>query len=255
MQNDLNMTMLGATFKLEQPQKSGMSIVGTGWLVRVTGEGQEAKIALVTAFHVFDQMKEQNVKVHWRRVDENGKWHREPTEIRIRDENGAQLWLTHPERDIATLWVNPPEQCRENSIPFEALADEKSLKAFEVSIGDELLALGYPRGLSANDIGFAILRSGRVASYPIWPVKDFPTFLMDFSVFTGNSGGPVYMSERLRKRASQSKVDEAHFVAGILTQQVNLNNERLEIGIVVHSAFVRDLLTELLEDDGEWDMV
>lgn len=255
MQNDLNMTMLGATFKLEQAQKSGTVIVGTGWLVRVSGEGADAKIALVTAYHVFDQMKEQNVKVNWRRIDENGKWHREPSEIRIRDENGAQLWLTHPERDIAVIWVNPPEQCRDRAIPFDALADEKSLKTFEVTIGDELLALGFPRGLSANDIGFAILRSGRVASYPIWPVKDFPSFLMDFSVFTGNSGGPVYMSERLRKRGSQKEPDEAHFVAGILTQQVNINNERLEIGIVIHAAFVRDLLVELLEDDGEFDMV
>lgn len=255
MIDDLNMTMLGATFKLEQVLKTGPVIVGTGWLVKVSGDADDGKFALVTAYHVFDQMKENMVKVHWRRVDENGKWHREPSDIQIRDENGHQLWLTHPERDIAALWVNAPDQCRENAIPFKALADEKALKSYEVTIGDELLALGYPRGLSANDIGFAILRSGRVASYPIWPVKDFPTFLMDFSVFTGNSGGPVYMSERLRKRTSQSKPDEAHFVAGILTQQVNLNNEQLDIGVVVHSAFVRDLLTELLEDDGDLDMV
>ncbi len=246
--------MLGATYKLEQTLKNGTVIVGTGWLVRVSGEGAEAKTAIVTAYHVLDQMKEREVKVNWRRLDENGKWHREPQNIAIRNDSGAQLWLTHPERDIAVFWVNAPEQCRDNAIPFDALADEKALKIHEVTIGDELLALGYPRGLSANDIGFAILRSGRVASFPIWPVKDFPSFLMDFSVFAGNSGGPVYMSERLRMRSSQKKADEAHFVAGILTQQVNLNNERLEIGIVLHSAFVRDLLTELLEDDGEWDV-
>ena len=63
-----------------------------------------------------------------------------------------------------------------------------------------MMALGFPRGLAANAAGFPILRSGRVASYPIAPAKIFPTFLLDFSVFPGNSGGPVFMTQVDRHR-------------------------------------------------------
>ena len=57
-----------------------------------------------------------------------------------------------------------------------------------------MMTLGFPRGLAANAAGFPILRAGRVASYPVAPARIFPTFLLDFSVFPGNSGGPVFMS-------------------------------------------------------------
>ena len=53
--------------------------------------------------------------------------------------------------------------------------------------------------VSADAAGFPILRSGRVASYPLAPASVFPTFLMDFSVFPGNSGGAVFMAQGARR--------------------------------------------------------
>jgi hypothetical protein len=104
------------------------------------------------------------------------------------------------------------------------------------------MALGFPRGLAANQAGFPILRSGRIASYPVAPAKIFPTFLLDFSVFPGNSGGPVFMHNEARRSpadANQAPQD-VEFIAGLLTQQVELNNERLEIGIVTHAKYIRE---------------
>ncbi|MBV8594005.1 MAG: serine protease, partial [Caulobacteraceae bacterium] len=103
----------------------------------------------------------------------------------------------------------------------------------------------------ANPAGFPILRSGRVASYPVAPAKIFPTFLLDFAVFPGNSGGPVFMSEDPHQAdaAAADASDKAapQFIAGLLTQQVELNSERLEIGIVTHAKFIRETLA--LVDD------
>jgi hypothetical protein len=48
--------------------------------------------------------------------------------------------------------------------------------------------------MEGNDAGFPILRTGTIASYPILPVKNNPTFLLGFEVFGGNSGGPVYLA-------------------------------------------------------------
>jgi hypothetical protein len=110
-----------------------------------------------------------------------------------------------------------------------------------------MMALGFPRGLAANQAGFPILRSGRVASYPVAPASVFPTFLLDFSVFPGNSGGPVFMTAKDYRRPAAPGAPDPEFIAGLLTQQVELNNERLEIGIVTHAKYIRETLS-LLDD-------
>jgi hypothetical protein len=103
------------------------------------------------------------------------------------------------------------------------------------------MVLGYPEGLAANHQGFPILRAGRVASYPTTPISEFPTFLLDFRVFSGNSGGPVFMTEDLRRRPGAGEA-KAGFVAGVLTQQTTVGAERLELGIVTHAMFVRQTI-------------
>ena len=82
-----------------------------------------------------------------------------------------------------------------------------------------MMALGFPRGLAANQAGFPILRSGRVASFPVAPAKSFPTVLLDFTVFPGNSGGPVFMSQAARRRVGATENgQDVQFIAGLLTQ-------------------------------------
>ena len=47
----------------------------------------------------------------------------------------------------------------------------------------------------------------------------------------------------MREQTSQSEQQQKP--AGVLTQQVELNNERLEIGIVTHAKFIRETLAIL----------
>ena len=120
---------------------------------------------------------------------------------------------------------------------------DDTFSSYAVGAGDQMMALGFPRGLSANPAGFPILRSGRVASFPLAPAAAFPTFLLDFTVFPGNSGGPVFMAEGVRRRPGGGESQEVQFIAGLLTQQVELNSERLEIGIVTHARYIRETLS------------
>jgi hypothetical protein len=74
----------------------------------------------------------------------------------------------------------------------------------------------------------------------------FPTFLLDFSVFPGNSGGPVFVSRSTKVQPGMTQVSDKPqdpgFIAGLLTQQVELNSERLEIGIVTHAKYIRETI-------------
>jgi len=141
--------------------------------------------------------------------------------------------------------VTAPEAFVRAAIPKSWLAEDQTFAKLAVGPGDEMMALGFPRGLSANGAGFPILRSGRVASYPVTPASLYPTFLLDFSVFPGNSGGPVFMSQTTGRRLGATDAPPAQFIAGLLSQQVELNKERLEIGIVVHARYIRQAIDAL----------
>jgi V8-like Glu-specific endopeptidase len=253
---DLSTELIHATVQLEQPLGDGTRTVGTGFLIQAPGPDGAPRTVLVTANHVLAKMPSGEAKIGFSIQNSDGSWSYSPQPLQIRDKAGAAMWTKHPARDVAVLSVKAPSQFAKAAIPLRYLASDETFAQNAVGAGDEMMALGFPRGLAANQAGFPILRSGRVASYPVAPAKIFPTFLLDFSVFPGNSGGPVFVSSSTSPRAAlaapvatdastgpATPQGEPHeFVAGLLTQQVELNNERLEIGIVTHAKFIREAI-------------
>jgi hypothetical protein len=244
---DLAVELIHATVQLEQPLGDGTRTVGTGFLISETAPDGTPRTVLVTANHVLAKMPNAEARIGYRVSNSDGSWSYSPQTVRIRGADGRQLWTQHPSRDVAAISIAAPEAFAKAAIPLNWLAEDETFQSNQVGAGDEMMALGFPRGLAANQAGFPILRSGRVASFPVAPAKSFPTFLLDFTVFPGNSGGPVFMSQAARRRVGGSDSREVQFIAGLLTQQVELNNERLEIGIVTHAKFIRETIA-LMDD-------
>lgn len=249
MAMDLAVELINATVQLEQPLGDGTRTVGTGFLISAPGPDGVPRTVLITANHVFQKMPGARARIGYRVSNADGTWSYSPQPLPIRDEAGHELWTHHPDRDVAAMVVKAPPEFARAALPERYLAGDDTFAQYQVNTGDEMMALGFPRGLSANSAGFPILRSGRVASYPLAPAKSYPTFLMDFSVFPGNSGGPVFVSlgSKSEGPAPVSDGQEPGFIAGLLTQQVELNNERLEIGIVTHAKYIRETI-ELLKN-------
>ena len=239
---DLAVELIHATVQLEQPLGDGTRTVGTGFLISEISPDGTPRTVLVTAGHVFSKMPGQDARIGYRIENADGTWSYSPQPLKIRDGDGKKLWTQHPSRDVAVMSITAPDAFAKAAIPLDWLAQDDTFQANQVGAGDEMMALGFPRGLAANQAGFPILRSGRVASFPIAPAQVFPTFLLDFTVFPGNSGGPVFMSQAARRRVGADEGRDVQFIAGLLTQQVELNSERLEIGIVTHAKFIRETL-------------
>lgn len=246
---DLSVDLIQATVQLEQPLGDGSRTVGTGFLIADKDPDGRPRTILITAAHVFDRMPSVSAKIGYRVQSSDGAWRYDPQTLKIRD-GDHPLWVKHGTRDVAAIVVEAPPEFAKAAIPLAWLAQDDTFGKYALGPGDEMMALGFPRGLSANPAGFPILRSGRVASYPLAPATAFPTFLMDFSVFPGNSGGPVFMAEGARRRPGATESQEVQFVAGILTQQVELSGERLEIGIVTHAKFIRETIGLLDKPSG-----
>ncbi len=243
---DLSMDLIEATVQLEQPLGDGTRTVGTGFLISDPTPDGKPRVVLVTANHVFKKMPGPFATVGFRIENADGTWRYDPEPLRIRD-GDKELWTRHPDRDVAVKSIVAPPEFAKAAIPKDWLAGDDTYAKYELGPGDELLALGFPQGLSANTAGFPILRAGRVASYPLGPASAYPTFLLDFSVFPGNSGGPVYMAESARRRPGAADTEPAQFIAGLLTQQVELNNQNLAIGIVTQARYIREALA-ILDD-------
>jgi hypothetical protein len=241
MDVDLTVALIKATVQIDQPISEAKRMVGTGFLVSVPKADGTSEVVLVTAAHVFEKMPAADVRIGWRVQGVKGNWSYVPSNMTIRTVNGP-AWYQHPAQDIAIIPVDVPEGLRDSAIPADWLADDATFINERVAAGDEMMTLGYPHGLSANVAGFPILRAGRLASWPVAPSTNYPTFLIDLTAVPGNSGGPVFMT---------SQGDKGHaFVAGVLIKQVEDDNQRLELGVVTDAVFVRETINLMLKAQG-----
>lgn len=236
--------LIAATVQIEQVLPDGGRTIGTGFLVSDPTPDGRPRTVLITANHVLNNMPGAQAHIGYRLQGKGGAWTFDPQPLTIRTRADAPLWRRHPTRDVAAIVVKAPDAFAKAAIPLAWLAGDETFTRYGVGPGDEMMVLGYPQGLSANAAGFPILRSGRVAS-PIDASTVSPTFLLDFRVFPGNSGGPVFISDPDRRDPTSDRVEPAGFVAGILTQQVEVNSQPLQIGIVTEAAFIRQTLALL----------
>jgi hypothetical protein len=241
---DLSVELIRATVQLEQPAADGKRTVGTGFLISAPTADGKPRVVLVTANHVLQNMPGAEMRIGYRLQDARGTWHFKPTPVAIRS-NGAELWTHSETRDIAAIVVQAPPEFAKAAIPMSWLADGEAFNRFSIGPGDEMMALGYPWGMSANGAGFPILRSGKVASYPVAPSKEFPTFMLDFTVFPGNSGGPVFLTETVQDEVT-AKPKTVQLIAGLLTQELyGQNNERIGLGVVTQASYIRETVALL----------
>jgi len=167
------------------------------------------------------------------------EWRAEPT-----SDGDRLLWTRHPAYDVAVLPVAVPPEVAATAIPAAWFAAEDTFAQQDLQPGDALEVLGYPAGYASDGRGFAILRVGHLASYPLTPETE-GTFLVDFRVVSGNSGGPVFTSRRTDGHppvvgAQGPQPDE--FIAGIVAQQIVPGGQSIDLGLVVHSLYVRQTL-------------
>jgi S1-C subfamily serine protease len=231
---DLTVTMIRATVQIDQPNGDGTRTVGAGFLLNAPRADGTPRTVLVTADHVLSRMPDSEARIGWRVELPDGGWRFDPQPLIIRDAESDPLWTKPGDRDIAVMEISAPAAFARDAIPIAWLADREAFDAAAVGPGDAMRTLGFPRGRSANRAGFPILRVGRIASWPLTPISAFPTFLLDLAVFPGDSGGPVFWTP-------PTQVSPVHpCVAGVLTQEVIVQDERLRIGVVVHADYIRE---------------
>lgn len=216
---ELNTALMNSTYLLTT-QVSGVATMGTGFILGrpFPHDASQARMVLVTAAHVLNGMPGENIFIIMRRKV-GPTWQLVPTPFPIRHD-GRPLWVQHQSADVAAMYINlPPDLKPEGLVSTDLLANDKLLTDYEIHPGDELNVLGYPLGVTSNG-GFPVLRSGKIASYPLVPVKENPYFLLDFRIFKGNSGGPVYLINNGRTYGGAMNIVTIQLIMGLVSEEL-----------------------------------
>jgi hypothetical protein len=205
---------------------------------------------LITAKHVLDDIKGEEVTVFLRKRNRDGDAILFPYAVKIRDKT-KNLYTVHPLADVAAIDVAVPYestvfQLGENITSVNWLATDQFLRDINLHPGDILSCLGYPFGLAANNAGYPILRSGQIASYPFIPLKKAGTILYNLQVQPGNSGGPVYFSytgRPFKNKFSYTTLVTYQKLFGLVIQKITaINSIDPAIGIIIPSIFIKETI-------------
>ena len=201
---------LNTVVALGSPSKDGvMQYTATGFLYghpsggTDENEGKRYWVYLVTNRHVFEKASKQVVSLHARFNRPIGAESKIYT-IPLKGTDGSDSWIVHPNpaADVAVLKVNP-RLLEADGIEFEFFASDVNTftldqaREIEVSEGDGVFVLGFPLGEAGEERNYAVVRQGIVARVQDWLKGIAQTFLIDASIFPGNSGGPVLLKPEL----------------------------------------------------------
>jgi len=169
---DISTILMRSTFKIQ-----GEESLGTVFIMGKPSADKPDKhyYVLITAAHVLEAIKVDVATVHLRK-QVGDQFVRLLYPLQIRNK-GIPLWTRHPDVDVAAMRVRLPKDADMRLISTNLLGTDKILEEFQVHPGDQLLVLGFPYGAEANEAGFPILRSGRIASYPLTPNKSYKDVL------------------------------------------------------------------------------
>jgi hypothetical protein len=256
---ELNSVLMECTFELDGRNAQGQETIGTGFVMGrpIPTSPAKGKYVLITAAHVFNDMSGDIISLNLRRKLGENNWIKVPFPLQIRT-GGQPLWTKHPDADVAVMYITLPSEVALPLLSTDFLADDAMLSRLEIHPGDELDCLGYPFGFTSNEAGFPILRSGKIASFPLLPTAVTKTFLFDFKVFKGNSGGPVYFVQTNRIYGNVFRVGETvAFIAGLVSEEKSLSQvmmgvydqevRQLQLGlaVVVHASSIKQTIEML----------
>ena len=247
---------LDAVVAIGTEDSVGRRWIGTGFLYSRRSEraGERSGHAfLISARHVLEGRRSIILRLNSLSDDTSTDF-----EVPLVARNGRSQWIGHPDPtvDVGALEINYGLLKKHDRRLYLLRSDsdfvERSgLLAEGIAEGHGVFVLGFPMAIVGDKRQYVICRSGAVAR-----IRDMLAgeneFLIDASVFPGNSGGPVIL-----KPASDAAEDQAR-VIGIVksylpyedvakSTQTRMERIRFQENSGLASAYPTDLIRETVD--------
>lgn len=216
----LPQSFLNAVISIGLRDKEGkFESFATGFLVGFfTGEISKDKkksygIWLVTNRHVFEGKREVWLRFN---ITEVGS---KVYLLELENKEGQKIWSAHPNPkvDVATIRINV-EKLKEDNIQFSFFRDDKQMafrdiiKQEGITQGDGIFVLGFPMGIAGEEKNYVIVRSGVISRLDDEIINNNFEFLIDCTIFPGNSGGPVILKPEVASITGTKAVSRAYLL-------------------------------------------
>ena len=200
------------------------SWIGTGFLYGVWDQGSSGEdkgyyVFLVTCKHVLDG--HDNIWLKFNVVSGSGS---QDINLLLRAKNGRELWIRHPDDsvDLGASFINAKYLSSQNMRlnwfrNDEHTATISDMNSGGITEGDGIYVLGFPMGLVDPMWQSVICRLGCIARIQNVLNSGIGDFLIDASVFPGNSGGPVVLQPEMTAITGTKSIRNAHLIGVVST--------------------------------------
>ena len=215
--------------------------MGAGFVVfrRDANEPDGVVAVMVTAAHLLDAVGKGPLFVGTRTPDAQGGVRVAIVEFQPR-RSGQRFYVRHPEHDIAAFELRLPKEAAD-LIALPSFLDDPAHGRKPPRAGEEVSFLGFPEMLPELEGLFPVLRTGRVASYPVGTAQSGGVFVINADVYPGDSGAPVYVAGRGGRPE----------LTGMIIRRVGSDKKAFShLAIAVEARLIRETL-QLLGDHDE----
>lgn len=190
---------------------------GTGFLVNRAIDEQQSKVFLVTNKHVLHEdpatrQLAEKVVLHLNVKNQDDTISAQATELTLTLDDGSKRWREHPDDDVDVLALDVTQlivqhpQVEKRWSSYSLFADAAKLQELDITIGEEIIVIGYPLGLRHRTTNFPLFRGGIIATRIGETLEDeieesdgtlrkrvLRGFLIDGATIPGSSGSPVVL--------------------------------------------------------------
>ena len=188
-------------------------------------ENRKYHIYVVTNRHVFEGQSMAKL-----RFNQPGHMPAKLYDFALVNSEGKPQWQGHPDEsiDVAVQSINV-ELLHKDGIRFSFFASDLHVlpfaKAYDLGLseGDPVFVLGFPFGLIGKERNYALVRHGTIARARDTLDNSSHEFLLDASIFPGNSGGPVITQPELMAIDGTSAIGKSWLI-GVVTGYLTFHN-------------------------------
>ncbi|MEW6232325.1 MAG: serine protease [Chloroflexota bacterium] len=190
---------------------------GTGFLVFRAIDDTKGRIFLATNKHVLHEKAEKRrgatrVVLYLNVKNADGSITGQTAKLPLNLDDGSKRWREHPNRDVdvlafdvTPLLVQYP-QIEKRWADYSLFVDREKMEELDITMGDEIVVIGYPLGLRQGATNVPLLRGGIIATRIGETLEDdyresdgtlrkriLRGFLIDGATIPGSSGSPVVL--------------------------------------------------------------
>lgn len=215
---------LYATVPIDNPQGES----GTGFLVfRKIGDNK-GRIFLVTNKHVVHKEDARRASVphvtcHFNTTEEDGSLGTVAGDVPLTNLDGTKRYREHSDADTDVIAIEVTDVMNFNPcikkrwVGYDLFAVEDKRTELDITVGEEIVTIGYPLGLRQGDSNFPLLRQGLIATRIGVPIRDkvknpdgtfrdrtLRAFLIDGATVPGSSGSPVVLKPVIGRKVKNT---------------------------------------------------